>query len=51
MPTFLSLDLIDGVNGVVSSSRYNQNSEKEHRRTANAKKAEKIKVKAILLKR
>ena len=39
------------LNGVVSSSRYYQNSEKEHRRTVHTKNAEKINVKAILLKR
>ena len=48
---FLQLDSADVANGVVSSSEYNQNSEKEDRGTVNTKKAEKIKLKAISLKR
>ena len=39
----MSLDSIDAVNGLVSNTTYNQNSEKEDRGTANTKKAEKYK--------
>ena len=51
LPTFFVIRFVDAVNGLVSSSRYNQNSEIEDRGTANTKKAEKIKVNAISLKR
>ena len=47
----MSLDSIDGINGFVSNSKYNQNSEKEDRGTANTKKAEKYKGKGYFVKK
>ena len=47
----MSLDSIDAVNSLVSNSKYNQNSEKEDRGTANTKKAEKYKGKGYFIKK